>query len=79
MRIFFLISAIIVGIIILISSFAQLGATCTWYLFNATTPAFIVLLQMSTLGAIMGGLLVLFWKTQPPNEDDDEVNVRSED
>ncbi|MFH1012771.1 MAG: hypothetical protein V1760_03425, partial [Candidatus Peregrinibacteria bacterium] len=63
MRKFYLVSAIIIGVLILVSAFAQLGASCTWYLFPSSSPAFLVILQMSALGAVMGGLLVLFWKT----------------
>jgi len=62
MRKFYLVSAVIVAILILVIAFAQLGATCTWYLFNTTAAPVIVLLQVAGLGAVMGGLLVLFWK-----------------
>lgn len=80
MRHFYLISAIVVSVLILIISFAQVGATCTWYLINATSPAFLVLLQVAGLGAVMGGLLMLWWKTPKPTEDDDtdDVEVASE-
>ncbi|MBU0727832.1 hypothetical protein KKA95_04060 [Patescibacteria group bacterium] len=71
MRLFYLISAVIVAVIILIISFAQVGATCTWYLISATSPAFLVLLQLAGLGAVMGGLLILFWKVPPKTEEDE--------
>lgn len=67
MRKFYLISAIVIGVLLLVMAFAQLGASCTWYLFSSNSPAFLVLLQVAALGAVMGGLLVLFWKT--PEED----------
>ncbi len=62
MRKFYLASAGVVFLLILIISFAQVGATCTWYLISSTSPAFLVLLQTAGLGAIMGGLLILWWK-----------------
>lgn len=68
MRQFYLVSAIVVGVLILIIAFAQLGASCTWYLFASSAPVFLVLLQVAALGAVTGGLLVLFWKTPPEDE-----------
>lgn len=62
MKKLYLVGAIIVFLLVLIISFAQVGATCTWYLINPNSPAFLVLLQTAGLGAIMGGLLVLWWK-----------------
>lgn len=73
MRRFYLVSAIIVSVLILVIAFAQLGATCTWYLFSSNAPVFMVLLQVAALGAITGGLLVLFWKAPAVKEDDGEV------
>ena len=73
MRLFYLIAAIVVAILVLIISFAQVGATCVWYLINTNSPAFLVLLQVAGLGAVMGGLLVMFWKT-PQKEEDDEID-----
>lgn len=76
MRKFYLISAILVFLIILIISFAQVGATCTWYLINSNSAAFLVLLQTAGLGAVMGGLMILFWKFPKEgagtDDDDDE-------
>lgn len=73
MRLFYLIGAILVTVLILIISFAQVGATCVWYLINTNTPAFLVLLQTAGLGAIVGGLLVLFWKTPTPVDDEEDL------
>ncbi len=74
-----MVSAILVFLIILIITFAQVGATCTWYLINSNSPAFLVLLQTAGLGAIMGGLLILFWKMPKENagtdEEDDEATT----
>ena len=75
MRKFYLIGAIAIALILLILSFAQVGATCTWYLISPNTSAYLVLLQTSGLGAAMGGLLVLFWKA-PVETDDDDVEMK---
>ncbi len=68
MKKFYLVGAIVIGVLILIAAFAQLGASCTWFLFPSNMPAFLVILQMSALGAVMGGLLILFWKTPEEQE-----------
>ncbi|MBU0577553.1 hypothetical protein KJ742_01750 [Patescibacteria group bacterium] len=75
MRLFYLIAAIVVAVLILIVSFAQVGATCVWYLIGPNSPAFLVLLQTAGLGAIMGGLLILFWKTPKPTDEIEEGDV----
>lgn len=78
MRKFYLASAGVVFLLILIISFAQVGATCTWYLISSTTPAFLVLLQTAGLGAIMGGLMMLWWKMPKEGaeagDDDDDLD-----
>ena len=66
MRRIYLISAIVVTVLILVIAFAQFGGTCTLYLVPSS-PVFLIFLQMSSLGAVVGGLLVLFWKA--PQED----------
>ena len=66
MKLFYLISAIVVTVFILILSFAQVGASCTWFLISSQSPAFLVLLQVAALGMIVGGLLVLWWKQPKP-------------
>lgn len=68
MRQFYLVSSIVVGVLILIMAFAQLGASCTWYLFPSNAPAFLILLQTAALGAVVGGLLVLWWKSNKDEE-----------
>lgn len=75
MRKLYLIGSVVVFLFILILSFAQVGATCTWYLISSNSPAFLVLLQIAGLGAVMGGFLVLLWKlpkeeTRPSGDDD---------
>ena len=73
MRLFYLISAVLVATIILIIALPQFGATCTWYLLPTTANAVFVLLQVALLGAVMGGLLVLFWKAPKKSELDDDI------
>ncbi|MDH5597437.1 MAG: hypothetical protein OEY44_04985 [Candidatus Peregrinibacteria bacterium] len=77
MRKFYLVSAVIVAVLILVISFAQLGSTCVWYLFDTNTAPVLVLLQTAGLGAIMGGLLVLFWKL--PKEGSEAEDEEMED
>lgn len=67
MRRLYLISAIVVGILILVIAFAQFGGTCTLYLIPSS-PVFLIFLQVAALGAVMGGLLILFWKAPPDEE-----------
>ncbi len=71
MRLFYLISAIVVTVLVLVISFAQIASTCTWSLIGANASPVMVLLQVAGLGAIIGGLLVLFWKAP---KDDGEVS-----
>lgn len=74
MRIFYLIGAIVVGVIVLVLSFAQYGSTCSWlFAFNPGTRPLFVLLQMTFLGMIVGGLLVLFWKSGEEANGEDEI------
>ena len=68
MRRFYLVSAVVVGVLLLIMAFSQLGGTCTLYLFPISMPVVLVFLQVSALGAVMGGLLVLFWKAPQDEE-----------
>ncbi len=76
MKKFYLVSAIIVAVLILVLSFAQFGATCVWYLIDGNTHPVLVLLQVAGLGAIMGGLFVFWWKESSANSvsDGDEEN-----
>ena len=73
MRKFYFFSAIIVAVLILVLSFAQVGASCTWYLIKSQTPAFMVLLQTALLGAVMGGLLILWWKSPKPGTPNEDI------
>ena len=83
MKKLYLISAVAVSILILIVAAAQFGATCTWYLLPPNSNPVFVLLQNSALGAVVGGLLVLWWTapTQTDDEDgmDDEVSDSGSD
>lgn len=75
MRLFYLISTIVVFLLILVIALPQVGATCVWYLINPNTPAFLVLLQVAGLGAVMGGLLIMFWKTPKKNKDEEDIET----
>ena len=59
------IGSAIVFLLILILALPQIGATCTWYppVGNTTLPT-LVLFQATGLGVILGGLLVLLWKSR---------------
>jgi len=75
MRKFYLVSAIIVTILVLVISAAQFGATCVWYLIPTNSNPVFVLIQVAGLGAVVGGLLVIWWKLPRPgseNADDGE-------
>ena len=79
MRKLYLIGAITVGILILIISAAQFGATCQWYLLKGTTHPVLVLLWTAGLGAIMGGLLVLWWKLPKPGSESEDSDDEDEE
>ena len=72
MRMFYLISAVVVTVLILVLAFAQVQSTCTWGLISTNASPVFVLLQTASLGGIVGGLLVLFWKFPKP---EDETNA----
>ncbi|MBU1017399.1 hypothetical protein KKA33_00020 [Patescibacteria group bacterium] len=72
MRTLYLLGAIVVFLMILVLTLPQFGATCVWYLISPNSSAPLVLFQAAGLGAVMGGLLVLFWKTPKPGSDDGE-------
>jgi hypothetical protein len=65
----YLIGSAVVFLIILILVLPQIAATCVWYapVGNTTLPAF-VLMQAAGLGVILGGLLVLLWKSRKEGE-----------
>lgn len=71
MKLFYLIGAIIIFVLILIISFAQIASTCTWSLVSGSPV--LILLQMSGLGAVVGGLLVMFWKAPDKSDLDEDV------
>lgn len=75
MRKLYLIGIIIIFLLLLILVLPQVGAICTWYppLTTGSLPIF-PLFQAASLGAIIGGLFVLFWKTPKEGEGDDEEN-----
>lgn len=61
----------VVFLFILVLALPQIAATCSWYapLGSSSSPT-LVLFQAAGLGAIFGGLGVLYWKTK--NESADE-------
>lgn len=62
MKNLYLVGAIIVFLLILVLNLPQVGITCNWMLIRSTTNPSLVLFQACGLGAILGGLSVLYWK-----------------
>ena len=65
-----MIGSIIVFLLVLILALPQIGSICSWYPPISTTanPAFAIF-QGAGLGAVLGGLLVLYWKApRKPSE-----------
>ena len=75
----YLIGSAIVFLLILILALPQIAATCVWYapVGNTTLPAF-VLFQATGLGVILGGLLVLLWKSRKEGSSESEDDSDSE-
>lgn len=69
MKKLYIIGSAVVFLFILVLSLPQIGATCTWYapLGNNTLPT-LVLFQAAGLGAVLGGLLVMLWKSRKEDE-----------
>ena len=78
MRKFYFFSAIVVGILILILAAAQFGATCVWYLIPTNANPVFVLIQVAGLGAILGGLLMAWWKMPRPGSESGDGNEGGE-
>ena len=69
MKKLYLIGSIIVFLLIIILSLPQIGSICDWELISMNTNPTFVLFQAAGLGAVLGGLLVLYWKTpKKPSE-----------
>lgn len=62
MKKLYLVGAIIVFLMILTLSLPQVGTTCAFYLIPTNSNPALVMFQSAGLGAVMGGLLVLFWR-----------------
>jgi hypothetical protein len=62
----------VVFLFLLILALPQIAATCSWYtpLGSSTSPT-LVLFQAAGLGAILGGLGVLYWKSLKEPMDDE--------
>ena len=77
MKTFYLVASSIIFLLILILALPQIAATCTWWapLKKSTVPA-LVIFQAAGLGMILGGLLVMLWKSWDESaknsEDEDE-------
>ena len=78
MRKFYLVGAIIVTILILVIAAAQFGATCVWYMIPTNSNPVLVLMQVAGLGAVVGGMLVFWWKepkSGAESEDDEDEST----
>ncbi len=72
MKKLYIIGASIVFIFILILALPEIGSSCQFYgplKRSGCTPA---LFQISGLGAVLGGLLILLWKAPPEKKDTDD-------
>lgn len=72
MRLIYLIGAVVVFLLILIFAMPQIGSTCVWYLIPSNSNPTFVLFQATGLGAVLGGLLVLFWKNTDKKKGDED-------
>ena len=77
MRLFYIVCTIIIGLILLIVSFAQFGGSCTWYLIGTTSNPSLVLLVTSFLGAAMGAFFMMFIISK--KEVDPEAEIDNEE
>lgn len=71
MKLFYLIGAVVVFLLILTLGLPQVGTTCAFYLISPSSNPALVIFQAAGLGATLGGLLVLYWKF-PRDEQDEE-------
>ncbi|MBI5421741.1 hypothetical protein HZA44_01255 [Candidatus Peregrinibacteria bacterium] len=66
----------IIFLLILILSLPQLAATCSWISpLDTSAGAAFVLMQAAGLGAIFGGLAVLYWKAMMAPVEDDSASM----
>lgn len=73
MKKLYLIGIIIVFLMLLIMTLPQVGAICTWMMpIGASSNPVLPLIQIAGLGMILGGLLVLYWKTPKTEEEETE-------
>ena len=81
MKKLYLAGIVVVMLFILILSLPQIAATCSWYApLSSSTSATLVLFQAAGLGAILGGLSMLYWKSlKEPVEDESGPEVGSAD
>lgn len=77
MKKLYLIGIIVVFLMILIMALPQIGAICSWYTpIGTTANPVLPLLQIAGLGMVLGGLVVLYWKT--PIEEEEETEEETE-
>lgn len=72
----------IIFLFILILALPQIAATCSWYApFGTSTSPAMALFQAAGLGAIFGGLSVLYWKSlkEPVEDEGGPVDVTPKD
>jgi hypothetical protein len=75
MKKLYLVGMGIMFLLILILALPQIAATCSWYApLGASSSPTLVLFQAAGLGAVFGGLAMLYWKAlkEPVIEDDED-------
>lgn len=74
MRLFYLICASTISLLILIVAVAQFGASCSWYLIDGGAHPVIVLLVTALLGGFSAAFFLLFLLAPKPKSGEDEVD-----
>lgn len=72
MKLIYILGSVLVFLLILTLALPQVGTTCAFYLIKTNSNPALVILQSALLGAVLGGLLVLYWKLPAQKTDDDE-------
>jgi len=79
MKKLYLVGIGVVFLFILIMALPQVAATCSWYKpFSTSTNPTVALFQAAGLGAILGGLCVLYWKASKEAAEWDKEEAGSE-
>ena len=74
MKLFYLIATCTIGLILIIFSVAQFGATASWVLITSDTSPVLVLLLTALAGSFMGSFFLLFLLTSKQEKDSEETN-----